>query len=450
MISQFDRRTMLVAGGATGIAAVLPSALRAKSAGPWPANFMWGVATAAHQIEGNNFSSDYWVLENIPSSNFKERSGDACDSWNRWREDIALVKALGLNTYRFSVEWARIEPEQGRFSNAAIAVYRQMCELCRSHGIVPIVTLHHFTSPIWLAAAGGWEDGRTPEAFARFAGFVARHLGDLAGAFCTMNEPNAQVNSWVMRNEAPYEADAAMMAEASKRVGSDRFHSYFMGNSFRVRDVCIAAHKLAVAALKSIAPDVPVGMTLALQDFMPLPEGQRLYDKIFAQARMPFYEAARGDDFLGVQTYMRLRFGETGYAPTPPGVMTNGSGNDVSPDALGATLREAWNHCQVPIIVTENGIETSDDAARIVHMTQSIAVLKDAISSGIPVAGYVHWSLLDNFEWRSGYVQQFGLFSVDRASFVRTPKPSASAYSALIERAGVQPLRSSFRPLHNR
>lgn len=149
---RIDRRTILIAGSETGVAAALPASLTAQTSLQWPANFMCGVATAAHQIEGNNFNTDYWLLESIPSSNFKERSGDACDSWNRWRYDFALVKAFGLNTYRVSVEWARSEPEQGQFSNAAIAVYRQMCQLSRSHGIVPLVTLHHFNSPIWLSS----------------------------------------------------------------------------------------------------------------------------------------------------------------------------------------------------------------------------------------------------------------------------------------------------------
>ena len=427
------RRDFLATLGAGAMAA--PFATCASGASPslvWPQSFVWGVATAAHQIEGNNVNSDYWVLEHIKATNFKDASGDACDSWNRWREDIALVRAMNLTAYRFSVEWARIEPEEGFFSLAALDHYRRMCAACREVGIMPIVTFHHFSSPRWLAARGGWENPQTAERFARYCARAARALGDLIGAACTMNEPNAQVTSYIMRGNQPFAGEQQVVEQAARAVGSDRFHAYFMGDSFKVRDVCINAHRLAVTAIKEHAPGVKVGLTLALQDLIPTEAGEPLHRRIFENARLPFYQAASKDDFLGVQPYLRMRIGASGYLPAPEGVMTNRYGADASPNALSAVVREAYKHAKVPILVSENGIDTVDDTQRVQHLRASISELESVVTGGIPVLGYLHWSLLDNFEWRSGYAPRFGLYSVDRTTFARTAKSSATAYRDLV------------------
>ena len=156
----------------------------------FPKGFLWGAATAAHQVEGNNINSDVWVLEHVPKSPYAEPSGDACDHYHRYRADIALLAELGFNAYRFSIEWARIEPEEGAFSAAVLEHYRDMLRACHEHGITPIVTFHHFTSPRWLMARGGWMNAKTPDRFARYCERAAQYLGDLMGAACTINEAN--------------------------------------------------------------------------------------------------------------------------------------------------------------------------------------------------------------------------------------------------------------------
>jgi beta-glucosidase len=155
----------------------------------FPRGFLWGTATAAHQVEGNNVYNDNWLLEHVPGTIYAEPSGDACDHYHRYAEDIALLAELGFNMYRFSIEWARIEPEEGEFSRASLE-YRRMLATCHEHGLTPMVTFHHFTSPRWLIAAGGWEDEDTPDKFARYCEHATRHLGDLIGGACTLNEPN--------------------------------------------------------------------------------------------------------------------------------------------------------------------------------------------------------------------------------------------------------------------
>lgn len=156
----------------------------------FPEGFLWGTATAAHQVEGNNVNSDVWVFEHMPKSPYVEPSGDACDHYHRYRSDIALLAELGFNAYRFSIEWARIEPEEGEFSLAVLEHYRDMLRACQEHNITPIVTFHHFTSPRWLMAHGGWESKKTPDRFARYCERATRYLGDLIGAACTLNEAN--------------------------------------------------------------------------------------------------------------------------------------------------------------------------------------------------------------------------------------------------------------------
>ena len=156
----------------------------------FPADFVWGAATAAHQVEGGNWNSDCWALESAKPSFFVEHSGVACDQFARYGDDLAILAGLGLNAYRFSIEWARIEPEEGEFSYAELEHYRRMLATCHEHGLKPVVTFHHFTSPRWLLRAGGWLDAKTPDRFARYCERATSHLGDLIGAACTFNEPN--------------------------------------------------------------------------------------------------------------------------------------------------------------------------------------------------------------------------------------------------------------------
>ena len=419
------RREAILAGAvAAAVPAVTTAALRHD-------RFLWGVATAGHQIDGNNVNSDYWVMEHVPGTYFKDRSGDACDSWNRWREDLALIKGAGLNAYRFSVEWARIEPEPGQFSHATLDYYRRFCIACHEMGIEPVVTLHHFTSPRWIAGQGGWEDTAVVDAYARYVERTVAALKGVVRWFCTMNEPNAQVTSKVLQRH-PWDIEPRLRADAAKAVGSDRFHMYFLGDSYRVRDNCIAAHAKGRDAIKSAIPDAKVGITLALQQLTAGPGGENLYKRVFAAARAPFYDAARRDDFIGVQTYNKFEAGVEGYLPAPADALKDMFGLPTQPGALAASVREAYANAKVPVFVTEHGHNTNDDAQRVRHLRESLDGLADEIARGTPVLGYMHWSLLDNFEWSSGYVPRFGLVAVDRKTFVRTPKPSLNAYRALV------------------
>jgi len=395
----------------------------------FPANFLWGTATAAHQVEGNNLNCDYWLLEHTPGSPFVEPSGDACDQYHLYADDIAMLARLGFNAYRFSIEWARIEPEPGQFSRAELDHYRRVLACCHEHKLKPVVTFHHFTSPRWVAGDGGWENEMTAERFARFCERAAAHLGDLIGVACTINEANLGAYQYLL-GALPLKVDPARahwLAEAARRIGADpnRFAPFLMCDQMKARDTMLEAHRLAAAALKSSRGKYPVGMCLALADLQAVPGGEARRDRIKAECQDIFFEAARGDDFVGVQTYTRNRIGANGTLRPEAGVERTMMHYEFWPEALEATIRQASAVAKVPVIVTENGIGTDKDDRRIEYVRRALNGVARCIRDGIDVRGYYYWSLLDNFEWNSGYRPTFGLVAVDRETQARTIKPSA-------------------------
>lgn len=395
----------------------------------FPHGFMWGTATAAHQVEGGNFNSDCWLLEHTKTRLFREPSGDASDQYHRYQEDVALLARLGFNSYRFSIEWARVEPEDGEFSLAALEHYRRVLAACHEHKLTPIVTLHHFTSPRWIAARGGWESHETAERFARYCGRVARHLGDMIGIACTINELNSTPMLRAMKILPPDDAmlKSPWRREAAHAMGvePENFSVFPFCATSKTALVMLAAHRLGADALKSGTADLPVGMTVAMQDWQATPGGEANRDRARAESEDIFLEAARGDNFVGVQTYSRVRFGPEGIMKPADGVELTQMGYEFWPEALEAAMRRAHGVARVPIIVTENGIATEDDARRIAYVERALAGVARCIADGIEVRGYCYWSMLDNYEWVLGYRPKFGLIAVDRETQNRTLKPSA-------------------------
>jgi len=423
------RRTLL----RTGAAAVLGGAMAGQAEGvsPFPAHFLWGAATAAHQVEGNDVNSDLWVLEHLPNSMFKEPSGDACDGYHLFEDDIAMLADLGLNAYRFSLNWARIEPANGEFSSAEMRHYRRMLEACHRRGVTPLVTFFHVTTPRWFAYEGGWENAASVELFARYCGRCAEQLGDLMGWAATFNEPNLmKLLSWMELPGGVRLTDvmAKGQAEARQYLKAEKFSVFLGGNPDTMQQTMLLAHEKGKAAIKAKHPKLPVGLTLAIEDDQPGGEHSRFEEKR-KEAYGPWLEAARKDDFIGVQTYTRQRVG-SGHAnlPAPKDAEMTQSGFEFYPEALEHAIRFASQQTGggVPVIVTESGVAVDDDARRIEYIRRGIEGVKRCLADGIDVRGYVYWSLLDNFEWVSGYGPKFGLVAVDRATQRRTIKPSAA------------------------
>jgi beta-glucosidase len=391
----------------------------------FPPGFLWGAATAAHQVEGNNTNSDLWVLEHIEPTLFAEPSLDACDHYHRYPDDLRLLAGLGLNTYRFSIEWARIEPEQGHYSLSALDHYRRKLAACHELGITPMVTFYHFSSPRWFAGLGGWEKRGAGDLFVRYCERVSKHLGDLIPIASTFNEPNLpMLLRWIAHIDVPFTKVFRMGRQAKKAIGSDRFGCFFLGDADTLRDTMIEAHHRARVALKSGPGNYPVGVNVSIQDEQAVgPKSKR--DKKCAEVYDPWLEAANRSDFLGVQAYTRCRVGKGGDMGPEPGVELTQMGYEYWPEALEVCLRYVADRVRVPIYITENGISTDDDTRRIAYIQTALAGVLKCLADGIDIRGYIHWSLLDNFEWIFGYRPKFGLVSVNRETQERTIKPSA-------------------------
>jgi beta-glucosidase len=397
----------------------------------FPPGFLWGAATAAHQVEGNNINSDLWVLEHVQPTLFAEPSLDACDHYHRFEEDIRLLASLGLNTYRFSIEWARIEPERNCFSRSALDHYRRMLAACHENNVTPMVTFYHFSSPRWFAALGGWEKPASADLFVRYCEQAGRHLGDLITIASTFNEPNLpMLLRWVKHIDIPFTTVLRMRNQASRAIGSDRFGCFFLGDAHKLQTVMIAAHRRAVAALKSGRGSYPIGVNISLQDEQPV-GAKSSRDKKCAEVYDSWLAAAAHSDFLGVQSYTRCRVGPKGDLGPEPGVELTQMGYEYWPEALEACIRYASQRVKVPIYVTENGVSTEDDSRRIDYTRRALEGLLKCLADGIDVRGYIHWSLLDNFEWIMGYRPKFGLVEVDRETQQRTVKPSGHYLGAI-------------------
>ena len=401
----------------------------------FPRGFRWGVATSGHQTEGGNTQSDTWFLEHVRPTVFREPSGQACDSYARWREDVDLVAALGLDTYRFSVEWARVEPAEGEFSAHDLAHYRAIVDRCLASGITPMVTYNHFTSPHWFARRGGWLDPQAPAVFARYCDVVTEQVADGIGWAVTLNEPNLpRLLSWLDIPDAVRALERATLLAASEQAGVPR---YRVGNVVLAEEMeaiaegMAAGHRAARDAIKARRPQLPVGLSLAIVDDQVVGDDTSVRDRKRAEVYGRWLRLARDDDFVGVQNYELARYDGAGPVPPPPGAMRNQVGWHVHPLSLAGAVRYAHEATGVPVFVTEHGLAQLDDSYRAAFLSPALAGLLDAIEDGVPVLGYLHWTLLDNFEWIFGYDVRFGLHEVDRQTFARLPKPSAAVYAAI-------------------
>jgi beta-glucosidase len=412
-----------------------------------PPRFLLGTATSAHQIEGGNDRNDWSLFETLPGKIANgERSGKADDHWNRVTEDIDLMKRLGANAYRFSVEWSRVEPSPGAWDDGAWAHYRNEVDRLNEAGIVPMVTLLHFTLPAWMAQRGGLTSPDFPEAFAKLAAEAAARLGPGVGMFCTLNEPNvAMYNGYVLGTFPPGQKsnDAAVAAFAGM----------------------LRAHAAAARALRARSPNAIIGLAINLIAFEPKNPYNVLddvatriasdaYDWAFLESLQagrirfsaagfpsidePCPDLAGSLDFIGVNYYRR---DIVSFAPGRPGMLRNEPGDgdrndlgwEIHPQGLLRLLREVSRRYRLPIFVTENGLADAKGNRRSSFIKQHLGAIATAAREGIDVRGYFHWSLLDNFEWADGFSPRFGLYRVDYASLTRTPTPGAETFSRFAE-----------------
>jgi len=372
----------------------------------FPERFVWGTATAAHQVEGGNWNSDWWAWEHAPDTTCVEPSGDAVDHLWRYPADLDIMRDLGFGSYRFSLEWSRIEPEEGECSVAALDHYQRVIDACHERGLQACVTFHHFTTPRWAAVDGGWTNPAIVDRFTRYVEVAARRLGPSIDMACTINEPNVVALFGYLSGQFPPGA-------------RDDLDGYV-----RASEHFVAAHRAAVPVLRA-AGDHPVGLTVSMGDWAAEPGAEDLIDLWRGPHEDTFLRATAGDDFVGVQPYSRTRIGADGILGPEPGVGVLDMGYEYWPQGTEAAIRRAVEVTGLPVYVTENGIGTDDDGLRVRYLRASLAGVARTIADGLDVRGYFHWSLLDNFEWAHGYRLKFGLVGVDRTTQARTVKPSA-------------------------
>lgn len=402
-----------------------------------PSDFLWGVATAGYQWEGGDAAANWSAWE--AAGHVRERSGRAADGWRRYKEDLALAEKMGLNAFRFSIEWSRLEPTPGRFDPEAVAHYRDLLAECRARGLTPIVTLVHYTYPAWVdrlgpADAKGWESKAAIAPYERYVRFVAKTFGPDIRYYLTFNEPT-------------------VMAEAGYLVGfwppGKRSPAAFI-NAGRT---LIAAHGRAYDAIHELDPDALVSFNnyaaayqLAIDpkdDSVPAP-GDDWFLKAFANMLVPKRDDGRDAkalklDFVAVDYYKRLSIPGQIIPPSP-------SVWHVYPEGFSEVLERYHRAFGLPILVAENGLATdngkprADGWTRERYLVEHVAQLQKARAAGIPVFGYTYWTLTDNWEWGS-FDDRFGLYRVECRSgdYTRHPTPAASVYKTIAENGGVTP-----------
>jgi beta-glucosidase len=393
----------------------------------FPRSFLFGTATSATQIEGHCFTSDWSAFAAEPGRiKHGDRPDIACDSWHRWREDIALQRSLGMGAYRFGVEWARVEPSRGEVDHAALDEYRSMLGALREAAIEPMVTLHHFTLPAWLAREGGLLAPSFPDSLARFARLAADALGDLCRLWITINEPNVLAAHGYLLGVWPPAKRAPWLA-------------------WRAHQQLLRAHDAAYRALKEARPEAQVGVAHHLRVIQPQRDvaadriAARVYRALFNDPFARAVCAAGTQDFFGINYYSRdlVRFsprhaGEMFlHRGVGEGTETSDLGWEIYPAGLGMVIREWAQRSGLPVYVTENGIADAHDTRRAAFLEAHLLELARAIADGVDVRGYFHWSLLDNFEWADGYGPRFGLVEVDFGTLERKARPSAHVYARI-------------------
>lgn len=404
---------------------------------PFPPTFLWGVSGCGHQTEGNNTNSDTWFLEQQTPSVFREPSGLACDSYARWADDLDLAAGLGLNAYRFSVEWARVEPSPGVVDEAELDHYEAIVDGALARGMTPVVTYNHFTNPHWFAARGGFIAADAAERFADYCARVTSRFGDRIGYAVTLNEPNLpRVLDWINLPPFVRELERSTLAAAGATAGAAHYvvSNVVLPEDYdALEDGLATAHLAARAAITAVRGDLPVGLSLAIMDDVVAPGASpAARDAKRALCYDRWLDLAAGDDFVGVQNYEQIVFGSDGPLPPADGATLNQMHTAVEPSSLAGSVRYAYERGGVPVLVTEHGIAIEDDTVRAGFIPPALAGLASVIADGVPVLGYLHWTLLDNFEWVFGYASKLGLVAVDRQTMARTPKPSAAVYAAQV------------------
>lgn len=413
-------------------------------------DFLWGASTAAHQVEGNTHNQwAAWEEANAErlAKNACERlvlakkylgwdvvwddvklavenpanyrSGSGVEHYTRYKKDLALLKELHMNALRFSIEWSRIEPEEGKWDAEGIEHYRQYIAELKRLGIEPVATLWHWTMPVWFTDKGGFEKRQNIRYFERFVAKVADELSGELTYVIPLNEPNVYVFASYLIGQWPPE-------RRNVALGLRVYHNLMI------------AHRRTYRVLKQKYPDMQVGIATALGDIQPaVPQNplSRLAATVMAYTQNWWFldRIRRQLDFIGVNYYMTSYISWRGSTRYPAGPKSD-AGWYMEPGGIERILTATWRRYHKPLIVTENGVADAGDKYRKWWLQETISAMQRACATGVDLRGYLHWSLLDNFEWSFGWWPKFGLVAVDRATMKRTVRPSARWFAEQIKK----------------
>ncbi len=415
----------------------------------FPRGFLWGTATASHQVEGNNTNNNWWAWEQEQGRIIHgHQSKLACDWWNgRWREDFDRAAAGNQNAHRLSIEWSRIQPAPDRWDEDTLDRYRDMLRGLQERNMTPMVTLHHFSDPLWLYEQGGWENPQAPEYFDKYVRKVVDALKEYANLWITINEPNVYVAEGYIEGLFP---------PGKKDLGA----------ALSVAGNLLRGHTLAYRGIHSIQPQARVGMALHYRCFEPAKTWfppdvwvaklrhnflNELFFKPLVSGSLPlpfnqrFPEARGTQDFVGVNYYTKekvalhplRRKDMFMHCYYPANADLSGTGYLANvPTGLFDVLKWA-RRPGLPIIVTENGVEDPKDSMRPRYLVEHIHQVWRAANFNWQIKGYFYWTLVDNFEWERGWTQRFGLWELDVDTQVRRKRPSADLYAEICRENGL-------------
>ncbi len=391
---------------------------------PFPKNFLWGAAISSYQVEGNNFNNDWWEWEQ--KGKIKDKCGKACDYWNRWPEDHALLSELGVNAFRLSLEWSRIEPAEGKFSEEVIAHYRELLADLRKRNIKTIVTFWHWASPLWFQKKYGFHKKESAAVFVKYVEEVTKKIGSLVDIFVVINEPMVPLGEGYLTGQFP-----------------PGYRSFF--KFWQALNNLAQAYRESYQKIHEIKKDAIVGLT-CLYNWYDAEEGNFL-EKIANNIALGFQvnwfmkKVSQHQDYLGLDYY---RLGKIKFDPKNSAYFGFRIAEDEKnimkwmayPEGIFRVLKEAWEKYHLPIYIMENGLPTDRglmDKERVNFIQEHLKWVERALQAGVDVRGYCHWSLLDNYEWLSGFQMRFGLAEVDYQTLERQPRKSFYAYKEIIK-----------------
>lgn len=403
----------------------------------FPKGFSWGAATASYQVEGGIENTDWAKAARegrVPPC------GIACDHYRRFEEDFDIAKSLGHNAHRLSIEWARIEPEEGKWDEDAIMHYRRVLTALRVRGMKPYVTLWHFTLPLWFSETGGFERKDAPEIFARYCAHVVSRLDDLCDSFSTMNEPNVfGSNGWLRGSWPPFKRFA--LTDLISITNSGRTYESKAQKGFaplflyrRVMNNLVRAHNGAYERIKERSPDVEVSVVKHVILFH---ANWNPVNKLLARVANYLWTykfmngVRRHVDAIGLNYYFHRKFGDTAtYEKTDMDW-------DIYPEGIEEALMMLHRY-KKPLYVAESGLADEKDVHRAGYITRQVRAVHRAMERGADVRGHMYWSLLDNYEWALGFEKRFGLVAIDYTTLTRTVRPSAHVYAKICTENAVE------------